>query len=471
VQRSYPVPTVSDPGPQTPDPATPDAGRPRPDALVLCFVPLGCPKNLVDAERMMGQLALAGFILTEDPASADVIVVNTCDFIAAATEESREALAGAARLRREGGCRRLVVAGCMAQRRRESLLKDFPEIDAIVGVFDRDEIAAACRLTPDARRLIAVSSPHAVAPDLARFRLTPRHFAYLRISEGCDNCCAYCAIPSIRGPLRSKPLDVLLAEARELAADGAVELNLVAQDTTAYGQDGGEDRDGIVGLLRALEGVEGVRWLRLLYAHPAHLTKEMIDFLAASEKMCRYIDLPLQHASDRMLAAMGRRVTAAGVRDLVRRIRERVPDVTLRTTFIVGFPGETDADFEELLDLVRTTRFEHVGAFTYSAEAGTRAAEMPNRIPEEVKTHRFDALMSLAQRIAFEQNRARVGSELAVLVDGPSERFRRRSFARGQGDAPDIDTGVHVRGNLAPGSFVTVRITAWQDYDLLAERV
>lgn len=448
----------------------PDARHHSPDARppVLCLVPLGCPKNLVDAERMMGQLALGGFILTDQPAEADVVVVNTCDFIGPATAESRDAIRQMAVLKRQGHLRRLVVAGCMAQRRRDQLLADFPEIDAVVGVFERERIVAACRLAGNHGRAL-VGGPHAVAPDVERFRLTPRHTAFLRIAEGCDNRCAYCVIPSIRGPLRSKPAEEILAEARELAADGTVELNLIAQDTTAYGLDRGGPM--LVDLLRRLEAVGGVRWLRLLYAHPAHLTDDVIDFIAASEKICRYIDLPLQHASDPILEAMGRRVTAAGVRSLISRLRERIPDVTLRTTFIVGFPGETEADFRAVLDLVREVRFERLGAFAYSPEPGTAAFDLPDQIPEAVKAQRLHDLMALQQRFAFEQNRALVGRQMEVLVDGPSPRFQGRVVARGQAHAPDIDGGVHVRGQLLrPGQFLTVRVTGWKDYDLLADR-
>jgi len=425
----------------------------------------------------MGQLALAGFILTDKPAEADVIVVNTCDFIGPATAESREAIRQAAVLKRDGRCRGLVVAGCMAQRRREALLNDYPEIDAVVGVFERDRIVEASsrclepRGGPDtlARGLTLVSGPHAVHPDVERFRLTPRHTAYLRIAEGCDNRCAYCVIPAIRGPLRSKPMDVVLGEACELAADGARELNLIAQDTTAYGRDtpGGPT---VVDLMRELVRVKGVRWIRLLYAHPARLTDACIDLMARSRTICRYVDLPLQHASDSVLAAMGRRVTADRVRALIARLRDRIPGVTIRTTFIVGFPGETDDDFEALLALVREARFERLGAFLYSPEPGTPAAGRTDQIDDAVKRARFDQLMTLQQRIAFEQNRAFVGTTMRVMVDGPSPRFSDRSLARGQAHAPDIDGGVHVKGDLPPGAFLAVRITGWKDYDLLAER-
>jgi len=450
-------------------------------------------------------------VLTDDAAAADVVVVNTCDFIGPATAESREAIRQAARLKRTGRCRRLVVAGCMAQRRREALFRDVPEIDAVVGVFERDRILDACRLPspspsqgegrgegedPDtsADRMLLVGEPHAVAPDVARFRLTPRHTAYLRIAEGCDNRCTYCVIPSIRGPLRSKSIETILAEARELAADGAKELNLIAQDTCRYGSEkvsGTFSPDTsatprlqrtarqryltpcptIVDLLRELQRVKGVRWLRLLYAHPAHVTDDLIDHLARSRTVCRYLDLPLQHASDSVLERMGRHITGAQVRDLIGRLRRRIPGLTLRTTFIVGFPGETGADFDEVMDLVRETRFERLGAFAYSREPGTPAAAFSDQVAPDVIERRLHDLMTLQQHIAFEQNRALVGTRMRVLVDGPSPRFQGRVLARGQPHAPDIDGGVHVRGDLPTGAFRTVHITGWKDYDLLADVV
>jgi ribosomal protein S12 methylthiotransferase len=434
------------------------------------LISLGCAKNEVDAERILGAAAEGGWLICGDPADADVVVVNTCGFIAPARAESRSAIEEALALKRAGSCRAVIVAGCLAERSGRSLREEFPEVDAWVGIADPraiPELAARLLEEPPAEPVVQLAPmPAAFGDEGARLRITPRHYAYLRIAEGCDNRCAYCAIPLIRGPLRSKPIETCLAEARDLAADGCRELILIAQDTTNYGRDlYGEP--SLPRLLDALVSIEEIRWLRVLYAHPAHFDAAVLDAFARHPKLCRYVDLPIQHASDRLLERMGRRTTRAALADLFARIRDRLPDAVLRTTALVGYPGETEEDFAALLDFLAAVEFDRLGGFAYSDEEGTRAASEGPPVPEAVRAARLDELMRRQQPIAFRKAAARVGTACEVVLDArlPDGRFAGRSGA----EAPDVDGVVRVAGRgLRVGQFIPVRITAADGYDLEA---
>ncbi len=447
-----------------------------PKQLKVAFVALGCAKNLVDSEKMLGQLAEAGAVITPDEDDADVIVVNTCGFLEASRSEAHRVIEEAVSRKRSGACRRVVVAGCLVQRDGERILEDLPGVDALVGVHERDRIVEAAlhgipspRSRRPARRapdlFLGEYHPY-VALDTARLRLTPRHYAYLRISEGCNQKCTFCTIPSIRGPMHSKPVPAVLAEARELIADGAVELNLIGQDTTSYGEDI-PYAPGLAGLLRELNAIDGARWIRLLYVYPSVLTDEMIDAVAACERVVKYIDIPLQHINDRILKAMHRRVSRAQTERLLERLRRRIPGVAIRTTFISGFPGETAAEFKELLEFIRDFRFDAVGVFPYSLESDTPAGRMKGQIAPELKQERADRIMALQQEIAFETAAQRAGDFLEVLIDAPVQPGQ---FAgRHAGQAPEVDAVTYVLSDrVRPGDLVRVLCEGSQGYDLIA---
>lgn len=438
------------------------------------FVSLGCPKNLVDSERMLGLLQLDGYRLVHDPDGADFVVVNTCGFIERARNESLGAIHEMLDLKRRGRTRGVIVSGCLAEREKEALLETHPEIDHLVGVFGREQVTkVADRLIGrlDEQRTVFQPAPSVPLSDRSRLRITPRHFAYLKVSEGCDRLCTFCAIPKMRGKHFSKPLEEVLAEARELAADGVRELNIVAQDTTYYGMDlYGEPR--LAELLAALDRVEGLEWIRLLYFYPMYITDELLATIAASRKIVPYLDMPLQHINDAMLRRMQRRVTRQQTEELLARLRSAISGLTLRTTFITGFPGETDEQFAELLDFVQRQRFERMGAFTYSLEADTPAARLPDQLPEEVKAERRERLMQAQQGIAFDYNAAQVGKRIDVLIDSAVPGEKRAWLGRGHADAPDIDGAVFVSGkNLRPGQIVECEIVASREYDLVAAAV
>jgi len=442
------------------------------------LISLGCAKNEVDAERILGAAAEAGWLVCGDPAEADVVVVNTCSFIEPAKNESLEAIRDALRLKARGRCRAVVVAGCMAERYGRELSRELPDVDAWVGIADQRQLpdVAARALEhaggPPVLRLWPL--PHDFGDEGPRLRITPKHYAYLRIAEGCDNRCAYCAIPLIRGPLRSKPLEVCLHEARQLADDGCRELILIAQDTTNYGADL-YGRRALPMLLEQLAEVEPLRWLRVLYAHPAHFDAAAIEAFATTPKLCPYADIPIQHASDAILARMGRGTTREAMRALIARLRERIPNIVLRSTILVGYPGETEDDFAALLDFIEEVQFERLGAFAYSEEDGTRAAIEEPMVPEEVRAARLDELMRRQQAIAFRKAAARAGTRAEVVLDRrlplwagrpcPASGFAARSYA----EAPDVDPVIRVRGRrLQAGQFVEVEITDAVGYDLEA---
>ena len=455
--------------------SAPQARSPRRPAPApkgkYCFISLGCPKNLVDSERMLGRLQLDGYELVPDAAGADFAVVNTCGFIEAARTESFAAIDEMLDLKRRGRLKGVIVSGCLAERQKESLLDERPDIDHLVGVFGREEVTkVADRLLGGLveQRTVFKPAPTHPLPDNARFRITPRHFAFLKISEGCDRLCTFCAIPKMRGKHATKPIEEVVAEARELAADGVRELVIVAQDTTYYGMDlYGEPR--LVELLRELEKVEGLDWIRLMYLYPMYFSDELIETIAASRRIIPYLDLPLQHINDTMLRRMQRRVNRAETETLLAKLRAAIPNLVMRTTFITGFPGETDEQFDELVDFVNQQRFERLGVFTYSYEADTPSAKLPDHLPEEVKLDRQARLMAVQQKIAFDWNARQIGRELDVLIDGPLAGEPDVWLGRSYADAPDVDGAVYVTGEgLAAGAIVTCEIVASREYDLVA---
>ena len=433
-------------------------------------VTLGCPKNLVDTERMLGLLAQDGYRMVTEPAGADFVVVNTCGFLEAARQESLQAIREMVQLKEQGQIRGVIVAGCMAQRNREALLEECPGIDQLVGVFGRDEIArAAGRLfqATDGPRTILPAAPLEAMSDADRLRITPPHVAYLKIAEGCDRTCTFCSIPSIRGKHVSKPIDQVVDEARRLAEEGVRELILVAQDTSYYGIDltGKPQLAELVGQLDRLDRIE---WIRLMYLYPMHVTEELIDVIASGRKVVPYLDLPLQHAADRVLGRMNRRVTRAATEALLDRLRERIEGLVLRTSMIAGFPGETEEEFEELLQFVVDRRFERLGVFEYSREPDTPAARLEGHLPGEVIADRRNRLMEAQQEIAFAFNALQVGRRREILIDRSIPDEENAYVGRSHADAPEIDGVVYVTGQgLAPGQIVPCEIVTAREYDLI----
>jgi len=454
------------------------------------MISLGCAKNLVDAEVMLGSVLQRGMKITSRAEEADVLVVNTCAFIDSAKEESIEAILQAHQQRgltkRPG--QKLIVSGCMSQRFAKELRLEMPEVDAFIGldqVSRLGEIAEKIVARPSRLRDAATASgTHALLftdtrptyipdYDTPRFRLTPAHFAYVKIAEGCNHPCSFCVIPQMRGKHRSRKPDSVLAEIRALVDEGVREINLISQDTTYYGMDLWQAKAGprqpvdsnrgptLAALLREIQKIEGEFWVRLLYTHPAHWSDELIETIAECDKVARYIDIPLQHIDDSMLSSMRRETSRAHIEHLIDRLRAGIPGVTLRTTFIVGFPGETDAEFETLVDFVRRTRFERLGIFKYSREQRSRAANMPGHIAAKIKNARYRQAMSVQQSIAYDLARQKIGTELKLLVDQPH-------IARTEGDAPDIDTRVVLSKRAPVGEFIWRSITGSRGYDLLA---
>lgn len=442
-------------------------------AAKIGLVSLGCPKNLVDAEIMLGLLKNAGFTVTNREQEADVLLINTCAFIQDAKEESIKTILELARWKEDGACKAILVTGCLAQRYPQELIDEIPEIDGLLGTGAVLSVAGAVKDLLTGKKVSLVSTPgflyHARLP---RLQCTPAYTAYLKIAEGCDNRCAYCIIPDIRGPLKSRPVDDIVSEAANLTAGGAKELILVAQDTTRYGSDL-YGRPALAGLLKHLAALDGTIWLRLLYAYPDLISDELIEIMAAERKICRYLDLPLQHASDTVLKRMHRRGNRTAILRLLEKLRAALPGITLRTTFITGFPGETENDFMELLDFMREVKFDRVGVFTYSQEENTAAADMPDQVPEEIKLERRDRAMTVQQDISLERNKKKIGRVIPVLVEGLYARKPRKYFGRSEGDAPDIDGKVFISSGTAlhPGDIVQVLLTGAAAYDLTGELV
>lgn len=441
------------------------------------FISLGCPKNTVDSERMLGLLHSEGYDLVREPTEADFVVINTCGFIDRARQESMQAIDQMLDLKRDGRIRGVIVAGCLAEREREQLLQARPEIDSLVGVFSRDDITRMAGQVVDGleeQRLIFNPAPIRALDDSNRLRITPKHFAYLKISEGCDRLCTFCAIPKMRGKHASKPMETVLSEARQLADSGVRELIVVAQDTTYYGRDiYGESR--LTELLEQLGQVDGLDWIRLMYFYPMYIDDRLLDVMADSPKILPYVDMPLQHISGEMLRRMSRRVTPESTRELVAKMRERIDNLVIRTTFITGFPGETDAHVEELAEFIQEARFERLGVFTYSFEPDTPAAKLPGHLPEEVKQQRRQRLMEVQQRVAFDWAKSQKGRAVEVIVDKVLDSDRNVWLARSPADAPDVDALVFLTGSsrqpLHQGAIVPAEIVGHQEYDLIAVAV
>lgn len=440
-------------------------------SLRYYLVSLGCPKNLVDSERMAGLLAERGHRLVHDVRSAELAVINTCGFVADARTESHAAIHEMVELKRQGRLRWVVVAGCLAERDREALLARHPEIDFVLGGAARDRLADVVdRLVCRSGKVRADFAPASARPisDLHRLRLTAPHVAYLKISEGCNRTCAFCSIPKIRGPYVSKPIELVRAEAEELVAGGARELVIVAQDTSFYGFDL-YGRPRLAELLDKLETLDGLRWVRLMYLYPQHFEERLIDRLAFGGKVLPYLDIPLQHINDEILRAMRRRVTRAETERLIDALRTRIERLILRTTMLVGFPGETEAQFDELVRFVEEKRFERLGVFAFSAEEGTPAAEMAEQVPNAIKQQRAERLQQVQQPIAFAWGEAMVGQRCDVLIDAPLTGQKSVFVGRTWADAPEIDGAVYVTGeSLSPGQVVSCEVVAAQGYDLIA---
>ena len=439
--------------------------------MKIGMVSLGCPKNLVDSEVMLGLIREKQLEITNDPAEADLIIVNTCGFIESAKEESINTVLQMAEYKQNGSCKYLVMTGCLGQRYADELFESMPEVDAIVGTdsftdigWVIDQVMAGKRL----KHLQKLESKNVAMPP--RMLTTPGYMAYLKIAEGCDNCCSYCIIPQLRGPYTSRPYDEVMAEAKALADSGIKELIVVAQDTTRYG----EDTTGkllLPQLLRDLNALEGIEWIRVMYLYPNNFTDELIEAFATLDKVCKYIDIPLQHASDRLLDSMNRFDTREQVETLLNKLRTRIPGITIRTTFIVGFPGETEEDFEELKDFVEKQRFENAGVFQYSQEEGTVAGAMENQIAAEVKENRYHELMALQAGISEEIHQEREDVELDVLVEGFDED--NLAYGRSTHEAPDIDGTIFIENaeGLVVGDMVRVRILQGFTYEMVGEKL
>ena len=440
----------------------------------VSFISLGCAKNQVNCEQMMATVQHAGHNVVLSPEGADVAVVNTCGFLASACEEAIDNILEMAELKKEGKLKKIIVTGCMAQRYKDDVLHELPEVDAVLGTGSYGEIARAVDevMAPGGLRPCYMGDIQNCVQGGARILSTPSWYAYLRIAEGCDNCCSYCIIPQLRGPYTSRPYDEVMAEARSLAAHGVKELIVVAQDTTRYG----EDLTGkllLPQLLRDLNELEGIKWIRVMYLYPNNFTDDLIAAFAECDKVCKYIDIPLQHASDRLLDSMNRYDTRAQVEELLAKLRERIPGITIRTTFIVGFPGETDEDFAELMDFVEKQRFENAGVFQYSQEDGTVAGAMENQIEPEVKENRYHELMALQAGISEEIHQEREDEELDVIVEGFDEENPALAVGRSYHEAPDIDGNIFIENaaELEVGQMVRVRILQGFTYEMVAELV
>ena len=465
--------------------------------MKIGMISLGCPKNLVDSEVMLGLAQQSGHELTRDAAEADVLIVNTCAFIDKAKQESIDTILEMAEYKKTGHCRTLVVTGCMGERYRDELKAQIPEIDAVLGTGNVPDIvraiggaagSAGSEQAPGSGLipLLRANGERAGTPgstkaadlptyiydaETPRLLATPRHYAYVKIAEGCDYKCAFCIIPTLRGKYRSRPVDSIVREARALAARGVRELLLISQDTSFYGIDLGQ-RGALAHLLRELNEVDGLEWIRMLYLYPTTIGDDVLDAMAQSAKVANYVDLPLQHAADAVLKRMKRPGTRRSYETLLARIRSRVPGVTLRTTFIVGFPGETDADFAELMSFVEAMRFDHVGVFTYSHEEGTSAHDLEDDVPAAIKRRRQAQLMSLQKRIVTKAQKGRIGGLVRLLVDGPSTEHDLVLRARLEGQAPDIDPLVYLTdcdpSEFTAGTFIQAEIVGSRGYDLLA---
>lgn len=445
--------------------------RDRRKTVTVGFVALGCPKNIVDSERMLAEIAKSGLVITAEPENADVIVINTCGFIEPARVEALQAIRQAVDCKARGSVQKVIVAGCLPQRIGRQLLDQIPGIDAIIGLGQRDNVAQIIKkaLSCENRLAHLENWPKKCSNDAGRLLITGRHSAYLRISEGCNHRCSFCTIPAIRGRFTSKSRHRILAEATELARSGVAELNIIAQDTTYYGRDL-KMRNALSELITELEKIAGIRWIRLMYLWPAGIDDRLIDTVASSKKVVHYLDIPIQHVSNRILRAMRRPDTKDRLHRLIEKLRRAIPDIVLRTTMMVGFPGETDRQFTELLDFIRWAEFDALGCFQFYPESGTTAAEMPGQVTEPVKQERLERLMLTQQKIAFAKNKKRIGSNLTCLVDSVDDKGI--GWGRFYGQAPKVD-GICIIENCSAtaGQFVSAKVVGTKDYDLIVRQI
>lgn len=438
--------------------------------MKLLFVSLGCDKNLVDSEEMLGLLTRNGHEIVDDETMADAIIVNTCCFIGDAKEESVNTILEMAEYKKAGSCKVLIVTGCMAQRYKEEIIQEIPEVDAVLGTTSYGEIQKAMEAAKAGKHFQEFKDIDYLPEDLGRRVLTTGgHYGYLKIAEGCDKHCTYCIIPKLRGRYRSVPMERLLKQAMDMAEQGVKELILVAQETTVYGKDL-YGKKSLHILLKELCKIQGIRWIRILYCYPEEIYDELIQVMKEEEKICNYLDLPIQHASDPVLKRMGRRTTKAELVEIIEKLRQEIPDIILRTTLITGFPGETEEDHQELMDFVDQMEFDRLGVFTYSQEEDTPAASMEGQIPEELKEERKDQLMELQQEISLEKGQQRVGQVVSVMIEGQISG-ESAYIGRTYGDAPKVDGYIFVQTGelLVTGDFVNVRITGALEYDLIGE--
>lgn len=464
---------IVDSAPSTqPQPASTAEARGR-----YAFISLGCPKNTVDSERMLGLLHSDGYQLVQDPAESDFVVINTCGFIDRARKESMETIDQMLELKRQGKIRGVIVSGCLAERERDALLAARPEIDSLVGVFSRDDITVMAAQIVDGleeQRTLFRPAPIRALDDSNRLRITPKHFAYLKISEGCDRLCTFCAIPKMRGKHASKPMEAIVAEATQLAQSGARELIIVAQDTTYYGRDiYGESR--LAELLQRLSPIEGIDWIRLMYYYPMYIDDHLLNVMADTPKILPYVDMPLQHINGEMLRRMSRRVTPESTRELVSKMRDRIDNLVIRTTFITGFPGETQEHVDELESFIYEAKFERAGVFTYSLESDTPAAKLTGHLDDQIKAARQQQLMEAQQKVAFAWAKSQIGRAVEVIIDKQIDKSKNVWLARSHADAPDVDAVVYLTGTtrtpLYEGAIVPAEIVGSQEYDLVAAAV
>ena len=433
------------------------------------FISLGCCKNLVDTEVMLYNLHAAGFEITPDEEEAEIIVINTCGFIESAKQEAIDNILDAAELKKWGKCRHIIATGCLVERYREEVMNELPEIDALVGIGSLCDIAEACKAVMRGEKYTSFRDKETMDLGGDRIITTDPHTAYLKVSEGCDNLCTYCAIPLIRGGHRSRTIEDIVSEAKDLEKMGIKELNLIAQDTTRYGLDiYGEY--SLAKLVKAITKETSIPWIRLLYCYPNKITDELIEELRSNDRLVKYMDIPVQHIADSVLKRMNRHGGKALILETIKRLRERVPDIVLRTTAMVGFPGETEEDFTELCEFVKETKFERFGAFTFSPEEGTAAAEMTDQIDEQVKQDRYDVLMQTQLTVSEEKNAEKIGKTFTVLCDG-YDRIAEIYYGRSYADAPDVDGKVYFKSKnkVNPGEFVSVKVTEALDYDVIGE--
>ncbi len=469
--RALPIVNLDQPGPGVSQSST-DSGRGS-----YSFISLGCPKNLVDSEQMLGLLQKDGYRLVAEPENSDFVVINTCGFIDNARKESFDAIDQMLELKRQGKIRGVIVTGCLAERQQEKLLEARPEIDGMVGVFGRDDITTIVNRFMDGldeQRSIFRPAPIRALADDFRLQVTPPHFAYLKISEGCDRLCTFCAIPKMRGKHASKPMDKIIEEANKLSSQGVRELIIVAQDTTYYGMDMfGEAR--LAELLKQLDQVDGIDWIRLMYFYPMYIDDHLIETIATAKRILPYIDIPLQHINDQMLKRMSRRVTQEQTHALITKLRRNIPNLVLRTTMIAGFPGETEEQFEDLENFVEEMQFERLGVFAYSIEPDTPAAKLQDHLPERVKKERRNRLMAIQQQNAFAWCEKQIGKRLPILIDKAVDESQNVWLGRSYADAPDVDSTVFVTGDASRrihiGDLVECEIVSYKDYDLIGAAI